>query len=464
MAAPARYLEHVERLASLIQDGTLEAGSRLMAHRDYADEHGIAAATAARVYRELIERGLAIGEVGRGTFVRTLETQAAAEFSQISEREPGLIDLAFNYPVLPEQAAQLRHALRNLSDKGDLSTLLDYHPHPGRREDREMAATWFSTASAPIDAAGIMVCGGSQHALSVILASLVTRRDLVAVESLTYPGFKSAAKLLGIPLVGVPIDDDGIMPDALDAVCRKHAGRVRIVYTMPTVHNPTGSVMPLARRLALIEVARRHDLLLVDDSVYGFLEASPPPTLRSLAPDCVIEIHSLSKSAAPGLRVGYMVAPERFRERLHEGLRATLWSASAMTAALATAWMRDGTLAHWIVAKRDEARLRQDLARRILGAWPIKAHHTSFHLLLDLPKHWRPDDLVFALARQGVTITPLAAFAAPDVSANRTIRIAMAAPATIHQLEAGLLAVAQTLNGPRQRDAVQTARNARPSP
>lgn len=446
MAAPARYREHVERLASLIQDGSLAAGSRLMPHRDYADEHGIAAATVARVYRTLIERGLAVGEVGRGTFVRSLETQVAAEFAQTRERESDLIDLAFNYPVLPEQAAQLRHALRNLSDKGDLSTLLDYHPHPGRREDREAAANWFSTGSDRIDTADIMVCGGSQHALSVVLATLVTARDLVAVESLTYPGFASAAKLLGIPLVGVQIDDAGIVPESLDAVCRKHAGRVRMVYTIPTVHNPTGAVMPFERRLALIEVARRHNLLVVDDSVYGFLEASPPSSLRSLAPDCVIEIHSLSKSAAPGLRVGYIIAPERVRQRLHEGLRATMWSASAITAALATAWMRDGTLGTWIVAKRKEARLRQDLARRTLGAWPITAHPGSFHLLLDLPKHWRPDDLVFALARRGVNITPLAAFAAPNVSVSRTVRIAMAAPATIRQLEIGLQIVAETLN------------------
>lgn len=452
MAAHARYLDHVEALASRIIDGALAAGSRLMPHRDYADRHGIAAATAARVYRELIARGLAIGEVGRGTFVRTLETHTAAAFSQRSERDADVIDLAFNYPVLPEQAAQLRRALRHLSDRGDLSTLLDYHPHPGRREDRVVAARWYADAGAPIDPDDIMVCGGSQHALSVILASLVARRDLVAVESLTYPGFKSAAKLLGVPLIGIPIDDDGIVPDALDAICRKHAGRIRLVYTMPTLHNPTGVVMSLARRLALTDVARRHDLVLIDDSVYGFLEAAPPPTLRSLAPERVIEIHSLSKSAAPGLRVGYIIAPERFRSRLHEGLRVTVWSATAITAALASAWMQDGTFSQWIVAKRDEARSRQDLARRVLGAWPITSHPASYHLLLDLPAGWRSDDLVLASARRGVTLAPLSAFAAPDVVTRNTVRIAMAAPTTIRQLEIGMSVVASLLNeGPATR-------------
>jgi DNA-binding transcriptional MocR family regulator len=445
MAAPARYREHLERLASLIQDGSLAAGSQLMAHRDYAQAHGIAAATAARVYRELIERGLAVGEVGRGTFVRTQVTRAAAEFSQTSERDADLIDLAFNYPVLPEQAAQLRRALRTLSDKGDIATLLDYHPPPGRLEDREAAAKWLSTADAPIDTADVMVCGGSQHALNVILSSLLTRRDLVAVESLTYPGFKNAAKLLDIPLVAVHMDDSGIVPDSLDELCRKHRGRIRVVYTMPTLHNPTGVVMTLERRLALVDVAHRHDLLLVDDSVYGFLEASPPPTLRSLAPNRVVEIHSMSKSAAPGLRTGYLVAPARLRKRLYEGLHATLWSASAITAGLASAWMRDGTLARWIVAKRNEARLRQEVARRLLGAWSIMAHPTSFHLLLDLPKPWRPDAFVDALKGQGVAITPLAAFAAPNVPSTRSVRIAMAAPMTIRQLEIGLATVAETL-------------------
>ena len=445
MAAPARYREHVERLTSLIHDGSLAAGSRLLPHRDYADANGIAAATVARVYKSLIERGLAVGEVGRGTFVRTPETHAAAEFAQVNEREPDLIDLAFNYPVLPVQATQLRHALRALSDKGDLAALLDYHPHPGRREDREAAANWYSTDNEKINASDIMICGGSQHALSVILAALVRRPGVVAVESLTYPGFKSAAKLLGVPLIGVQIDVAGIVPESLDAVCTEQAGRVRMVYTMPTIHNPVGTVMPLARRLALIEVARRHNLLIIDDSVYGFLEEAPPPTLRRLAPDCVIEIHSLSKSAAPGLRVGYMIAPKRVQSQLQNGLQATMWSASAIAVALASAWMRDGTLDNWIAAKRNDARMRQDIAQRILSPWPITAHSSSYHLLLDLPKRWRPDEFISALALQRVKITPLSAFAAPRASSSRTVRIAMAAPSTIRQLEVGLQTIAKTL-------------------
>jgi DNA-binding transcriptional MocR family regulator len=445
MAAPARYSQHVERLTALIRDGSLVAGSQLMPHRDYADKHGIAVATAARVYRTLIERGLAVGETGRGTFVRSVDTHIAGMFSQTDEADPNTIDLAFNYPVLPEQAAQLRHTLRRLSDRGDLATLLEYHPHPGRREDRRAAASWFSKDGARIEADDLIICGGSQHAISVIIATLAGSSDLIAVESSTYPGFMSAARLAGTPVIGVELDNEGLVPESLDAVCARHAGRVRMVYTMPTVHNPTGVVMPLQRRRALIEVARRRDLLIIDDSVYGYLEPSPPPSLRSLAPERVIEIQSMSKCAAAGLRVGYIIAPQHVRAHLTEGLRATMWSTSAISAALVSAWMSDGTLSAWTNAKRKDARLRQDLARQILGAWSITSHPGSYHLVLDLPGPCRPDDLVLALRQRSVMVTPFSAFAAPNMPMRRAIRVAMAAPPTQERLETGLRIIAGTL-------------------
>jgi DNA-binding transcriptional MocR family regulator len=448
MGANGVYGEHVERLAAAIADGRLKAGSRLPAQRDYADEHGIAPATVARIYRELEQRGLTVGETGRGTFVRAPESQRAADFSHRFPRDADTIDLEFNYPVLPEQASQLRQALRELANQGDLMSLLSYQPYPGRTEDREIAADWLARSepdAPPPSWHEVLMCAGSQHALSVLLMALAQPRDVIAVEALTYPGFKSAAHLLGIPLLAIDMDDNGLIPAALEAACRDHGSRLRMVYTMPTLQNPTGIVMPLARRQALVDVARRHDLWLIDDSVYGFLIDTPPPRLRSLAPERVIEIHSVSKSGAPGLRAGFIVAPERARARLEDGLRATLWTTSPLTIALVSRWMQDGTLDDWIRQKRVMARQRQTLARTLLNDWPITGNRQGFHLVLTLPEHWRADDFVLALSRERVAVTPLSAFCAEPGAAPRAIRIALAAPSDMARLEAGLMIIKQAL-------------------
>jgi DNA-binding transcriptional MocR family regulator len=134
--------------------------------------------------------------------------------------------------------------------------------------------------------------------------------DVVAVDSLTYPGFKLAAEINRLELVAVPAAGNGPDLDALAALCKRR--RVRAVYTMPTLHNPLGWVMSWTRRRELVAIARRHGLLIIEDAAYAFLVENAPPPLASLAPELTAYVSSLSKSVATGLRVGFIHAPARF--------------------------------------------------------------------------------------------------------------------------------------------------------
>lgn len=454
MAAPARYLEHVERLSDAIARGDLASGTRLPPQRDYADAHGLAVSTVTRIYAELARRGLAVGEVGRGTFVRSPAVGAAAAFAQWSPAPGALggVDLAFNYPVLPEQTEAFRQALRETAAAGDLRALLTHAPHDGHPHDRRAAAQWLSRRDGvALSPDALVVCAGGQHALDVLQLALCRAGEPVAVESLTYPGWKALAALRDIPLVAVAMTPDGMDPAALDTACRTHAGRLRIVYTMPTLHNPLGGVMPLAQRAALVEVARRHDLLLIEDSAYGFLVADAPPPLRHLAPERTFEVCSLSKPGAPGLRVAYLLAPPELLPRVHAAMRASVWSAAPLMAQLASRWLEDGTLDLWIGRKRALAQRRQAIAKACLAGLDSTGHDSSFHRLLPVPAPMRCDDAVAALHARGIAVTPVDAFAAPGQSAPSAIRVALGSPGSDEALQAALRQVVDVVRAARRQ-------------
>ncbi|EOC1416388.1 PLP-dependent aminotransferase family protein, partial [Cronobacter sakazakii] len=233
----ARYKTLVDRYASAIRSGELTAGVQLPTHRRLAAEHHVSLATATRVYAELEAMGLVSGETGRGTFVRDIALPPGLGIDQHAVAADAL-DLSFNYPALPGQAERLRDALRQLASAGDIEALLRYQPHAGRAKDREAIAAYLAGAGLKTSPENVLVVSGAQHGLAVSVMSLLRPGDVVAVDALTYPGFKVAAQLCHVELVAVPFTPQGPDLGALQALCEKR--RVRAVYTMPTLHNPIG--------------------------------------------------------------------------------------------------------------------------------------------------------------------------------------------------------------------------------
>jgi 2-aminoadipate transaminase len=175
-----------------------------------------------------------------------------------------------------------------------------------------------SRASMPTDPEEILITSGSLQALDLVNQVLLEPGDVVIVEQATYGGTLSRLTALGVDYVGVELDADGIIADHLDEVLTDLAAqnrRVKYIYTIPTVQNPTGSVMPTERRRQVLELARKHKVVIFEDDCYADLtfDGTRPPTIRALdAADGgggqVVYCGSFSKSIAPSLRVGYLVA------------------------------------------------------------------------------------------------------------------------------------------------------------
>ncbi|KPA87641.1 PLP-dependent aminotransferase family protein [Pseudomonas sp. RHF3.3-3] len=400
----------LETLVADIRSGRLPPGTPLPTHRQLARQHGMAIASASKVYARLKAMGLVVGETGRGTFVRDRPQQREWDSGDEARLSASAIDLSFNHPVWPGQAEQLRSLLRDLANSGDLAALLHQQPPGGRRHERRIVGEFLARARGlAVDAQQVFLVNGAQQGLDVCVRALLRPHDEVAVDALTYPGFRMLAGVHGLVLQPVPGLSDGPDLDALEEVCRQR--RIRAIYTMPTLHNPLGWVLDASQRQRLVTIARRHDCLLIEDAGYAYLVDEAPPALLSLAPERTLYVSSLSKSLASGLRFGFVVVPAACAARVKEVIRASSWSMPSVVTAMATRWIADGTAARQESWLRDEARRRQVIAREVLAGMEIIAHPASLFLWLRLPEALRMDRIATALAENGIAVSRAEAYA-----------------------------------------------------
>lgn len=431
------YLAISRALEADIRSGRLPDGSRLPTHRALARALGVNVGTVSRAYAEARRRGLVSGEVGRGSFVRQ---PSGPLLTPRPGATPARIDLGANVP-LRRPAPDLRAALRALAERDDLETLAGYGDPGGSARVRTAGAAWLARLGIATTPDRVAVCAGSQHAILAALSTLAGPGETVLAESLTYPGFLAAARLLGLRVRPVRMDREGIVPEALEAAC---AERPRLLYCMPDLQNPTTAVLPPARRRAVAEIARAHDLAIVVDDVLGpLVEAGPP--LASLAPELVVTIAGVSKLLLPGLRTAFVAAPARHVARLGEMIWASTWMASTLGAEIVAGWIEDGTADAIVAARRREIDLRTDLARRLLRGLRCHTRPGAPHLWLELPPGQEPARVAATLLDQGVVVVAAEDFAVPPAAAPRAIRISLSAAQDLPALRQGLEIVSATL-------------------
>jgi DNA-binding transcriptional MocR family regulator len=260
-----------------------------------------------------------------------------------------------------------------------------------------------------VQAEQVLVVSGAQHGLAVAMMALLKPGDVIAVDALTYSGFKVLAETLHLEIVAIPVTASGPDLEYLHSVCRKRP--VRAVYSMPTLHNPLGWVMGMAQREQLVAIARQHNLMIIEDAAYAFLVEDAPTPVASLAPERTVYVGGLSKSVATGLRVGFVAAPVAWMKALERTIMATTWNVPGVMSAIAVAWIEDGTVAHLEAQKRQDARARQALAAQVLKGVAHTSHPSSYFLWLPLAEDARADQVAMALQREGVSVSTAEPFA-----------------------------------------------------
>lgn len=416
------YLRIVAALADDIAAGRLRRGQTLPTHRTLAAALGIDLTTVTRAYSEAQRQGLTEARVGRGTFVK-----AGSAGSGRAALAPG-IDLSMNIPPQPADAdlsARLAKAFGELRTDGRLESYLNYQQPGGTRSERAAAAEWLRRLVPDVAPERVVIAPGTQSALFALLLIHASPGSTVFTESLTYPGLKAAAAAIGVKLIGIEMDSDGILPDALERACRKHP-KVRLIYLMPTMHNPTTATIPQRRREELASIIERRGLTLIEDDPYALLTTGITP-IATLIPTCSILAASLSKSVTPGLRISFVVSPtESAARQLTKTLRATLQMSVPLSLAVVTRWLREGTADAIIKAVAAEAAARQSIASTELAGTEYAAHPHGHHIWMKLPEQWSSVEFAAHLQKRGLGVVTADAFSTGE-RAPESIRIALGA-------------------------------------
>lgn len=442
-----RYKAIVQAVSNAVASKVLRPGDRLPTQRELSDQLGWAVATIGRAYSELEALGVITSRVGSGTFVAS--SGGAREVSLKSG-----IDLAtYKVPIPPIREA-LTRSMANLFAGEDPSLVLGASPAAGLHRHREAVALWLGRQGVSVDPSQVIITNGGQHSTMSALSTLTHEGEALATDELTDPRMKAVAAYLGRRLVPVAMDDDGMLPDALDQCCRTE--KPVAIYVTTRCQNPTTATLPLDRRVAIAEIARRYDLPIIESDIYGSLHDDPAPQIISLAPERTHHVGAFGRIAGPGMKVGWLVSPASEVARTQAGVGMSTGSASLINVEIACGWVADGTmetLAQW--QKAEVARRLATLARfPHLSA--ARSEPLCAHIWMQLPDRWRAEELVEQAALHHISIAPTHSFLVGRGSTPHAVRLCIGSPADLGELEAAAERIERLLStAPRVR--MQTA-------
>jgi DNA-binding transcriptional MocR family regulator len=245
--------------------------------------------------------------------------------------------------------------------------------------------------------------------------------------------------------VGISTDEQGLIPDALESVCRQRS--IRLLYCNPSVSNPTNTLSSLSRRQGLATVAEKYGLTIVEDEIMRPLLPEHPGFIADLLPEQTYLVISASKAVAAGLRVGFVRAPVKSHQKMVDSLNASCLGVPPLMAELFSTWLEDGTIDAIVARRRSDTSARQKLAAELLAGFRHRGHPVSYHVWLELPEGWTGMKLAHAAQARGTSVTPAEAFAVDNRSPVNAVRLSLVMPPTLDLLRSGLKTIIDLLRG-----------------
>ncbi len=451
-----KYLALMRALREAIRGGELAPGAQLPTVRDLAWAIHVTPGTVSRAYQLATQEGLLAATVGRGTFVAARAPRLGPTQALYSERdladEPDVVDL--RSPQLPDigQGAAFAAAMARLSQH-NAALWRDYPTQRGEGPLRAAICTWLSDrVLGPVSADDIALTHGGQNALLlVLLCCLRGDRPVVLAEDLAYPGIRHAARLVRAEVVAVEMDDQGILPAALEAACQRHGAQILVV--TPEAQNPTAARMGAERRRQIAAIARNYDLQIIEDDCYSLAD-SDLPSIRAMAPERTWYVGSLSKSLSAALRMGYVVCPSGMGEAGRLTAQHGFFALAKPVSDLCLDLMQSGE------AQALRARIQAEFADRLqslvnaLGAFDLTWQPGLPFAWLRLPSGWRASTFARMAEGEGVLIRQADEYALIHGRAPHAVRLAIAGATPRARYDAALERLAQLLSRPPSDMAV----------
>jgi DNA-binding transcriptional MocR family regulator len=436
------YQRLAERIEESISDGSLPAGAKLPPQRDLAYDIGVTIGTVGRAYALVRERGLVSGEVGRGTFVLGREPQ--------HDIVPPVAPAAFSGTRSPALPGKLRMDSTSAPAVGQsevIERLINkiVRTYPDQITDytrvwpaswRKAGSQWLTQGDWTPDPDSIVSTVGAHAAIMAVIASTTAPGDKIAFEQLTYSSISRSANLIGRRTVTIGSDEQGADPDDFDRLCAQQ--HPKIAFLMPALHNPTLGAMSTERRKAIVEVARKHNVWLIEDSVYGQLLTEQPVLLAQLAPERTFHVGGLSKTVAAGVRSGWVSCPASFAPRVQTAHKMVTGGIPFMLAELAAEMVLSGEADTIRDQVRREISGRESIARQSLAGLEFNSHRLAPFLWLKLPEPWISSTFKNAAAAEGVLVDDEDEYKpGRNEKIYHRVRIGFSAPPTRQDVQSG---------------------------
>lgn len=445
-----KYLALSRALREAIRQGELPPGARVPTVRDLAWRLQVTPGTVARAYHIATQEGLLDAQVGRGTYVAETQRRFGPSHSffieNAQERGGNILDLRSPRMADVGQMQAISVAMgRVMAGAGE-----SWIKYPTQRDEaplRHAVLDWVAGRDfGPLTADDIALTHGGQSATNLAFqCCLRGEKPLILIEELAYPGFRHAARLNRADIAGIEMDQHGLRPDALDAACRRQPAQ--IVCLNSEGQNPTTRSMPADRRQEIAEVARAHDLQIIDDECFG-VENADLPTLRAFAPDRVWHMGSLSKTMTPALRFGYVLCPIGMGEAGRLTAQHSYFGLARPISDMVLDLFRSGAAARLRNDLRAETNARVAVARACFEGFELHSRSDLPFVWLRLPVGWRASTFARMAEGRGVLVRSADEFALFNGRPPHAVRIALAGDVSVDRLHDALSGLAAALRHP----------------
>ncbi|KAB1662963.1 PLP-dependent aminotransferase family protein [Pseudoclavibacter sp. CFCC 13611] len=380
---------------------------------------------------------------------------------------PEVVSLAGGMPfvsALPQEYLGDAARIATTTRRGEA---LQYGSGQGIPHFREQICDIMSLEGIHAHPDDVVVTTGSQHAVDLMSRIFLDPGDVVIAEGPSYVGSLGIFRSYQAETVHVPIDDDGLQPQALrETIARleKAGRRIKFLYTIPNFHNPAGVTLTMERRREVLDICHQHGILVLEDNPYGLLwfDRVPPEAIRSLDSDGVVYLGSFSKIFAPGFRLGYVLAPHAVREKLVLANESAVLSPTTFGQVMVSEYLEHNDWRGQIDTFRGLYRDRRDAMISALDEFlPTldKTHpNGGFYIWLSLPEGFDSKEMLPLAVHELVAYTPGTAFYA-DGTGQDKIRLSFCYP-TPAEIRTGIERLSRVVH--REQDLLATFGTSRP--
>jgi DNA-binding transcriptional MocR family regulator len=416
-----------------IKSGRLMPGTKLPPQRELADYLDINLSTVSRAFKLCEQNGLICASIGSGTYVAS-----DAGTNHILSPNPEQLQMIEMGAILPHSwpNRKVTEYIQKLLSEPESEKLFQYGTVGGSIRQKEAAVKWISKVSYEVAPEQIIFTAGGQNAIAAILASLFKAGDKIGTDPLTYPGIKTAAKMLGIQLVPIEWKDNEITQEGLVNAIKNE--RIKGLYIIPDFHNPTTHNMSRKTRSMIADIAKKYHIIIIEDAINSLLKADPLPPVAYFAPEQTVYILSLSKIISPGLRLAFVVVPELYHKEIYTGIYNMNISVSPFMLELAARLIHTG-IADIIATERRSYTLEQnEIVNRHLGEYEILGEGECPFRWIPLSEAFTGKSFEICAKNEGVQVYSGERFLVGNSTDRRAVRISVTAARNSTEFEEGI--------------------------